>query len=90
MLSIEYLLRQPMVFDLIPFDRILFSTLNWTVPSAAMGLLIGFVFHVRGSRPPHFWSGTAMIAGACAALLWYGQYLFGGSGESLADFVWWL
>jgi hypothetical protein len=64
--------------------------LNWMVPSAAAGLLIGFAFRVKMLRSPFFQVGTALIAGACAAHVWYGHYSLAQLGTSLAEIVWWL
>jgi hypothetical protein len=90
-LSVELLLREPFVLDLVPFDGVMDSTLNCSLPSAAAGLLIALAFGKRIWRIPAFWIGGTLIAAGALAFVWYGHYFFGELlGDSLANNVWWL
>lgn len=90
-LSVEFTLRAALVLDLSPIDGLMSLTLNWTVPAAIAGLLIGIVFGRSIYRLPSCWVGAMLTAGGCLAFVWYGHYFFETLlGTTLAKNVWWL
>ncbi len=90
-LWLEWMLRQPMLWDVHPVDNLLEETLNWTVPSAPAAWLIAPALQRRLWRTPSFWIGGVLIVSAAVAFVWYGNYFFGTLlGDPLANNVWWL
>lgn len=93
-LVIERLLQIPLLFDIIPYDRFMLATLNWTVPYVAVGLLIATIFwrQVRSSRI--CMTGCCLAAIGLAAAVGYGYRLFGNyfgdDLSELSEIVWWL
>lgn len=84
--TVEVLLRDAWAVD--PLDGMMRWTLNWPVPAAALGVLIGLVYRKRISPSSAYWIGGSLIVVACLALVWYGHHFFGEWG---IDFdVWWL
>jgi len=82
---------RPWFLDPKPFDYVMLVTLNWTVPAAAIAVLMGFLFTRGMSRPPWYRLGTTLTAVACLAFVCYGRYFFGHLiCVPMAEYVWWL
>jgi hypothetical protein len=87
--TVELLLRHPFVLDLIPYDGVVSSTLNFVVPGSLIGFLIASIAPERRNRA--FWFGGFLLAVGNAASIVYGHYFFCTLlGDRLAVHVWWM
>ena len=93
-LVIERLLQIPLLFDIIPYDRFMLATLNWTVPYVAVGLLIATLFWQQARSSRTCMAGCCLAALGLAAAIGYGHRLFchyfGYDLPELSERVWWV
>lgn len=84
---LQHLQVVPMLPDPAPFDRLILSTLNLSIPSVLLGVLLAVYMRPRVVRHCSFWTGVALLLTASLGLIWRSHCFF---GNWIRDNTWWL
>jgi hypothetical protein len=88
--TVELLLRQPFVLDLVPYDGAVSFTMNIALPGSLLGLLIAALAPSQSPKRM-VWIGGLLLTFGNVAAIGYGHYFFGTLlGARLAAHVWWM
>lgn len=88
--TVELLLRQPFVLDLVPYGGVISLTLNIAVPGSLLGLAFAMLTPSL-HRTRQFWIGGLVLVVGNVVAIGYGYYFFDALlGDDLASNVWWI
>ncbi|WP_442505677.1 hypothetical protein SH528x_004477 [Novipirellula sp. SH528] len=87
--TVELLLRQSFVLDLIPYNRVISFTMNYVVPGTLLGFTIASLSQSSESKR-FVWTGGFVVAIGSIAAIAHGYYFFATLlGDDFASRVWW-